>query len=136
MKLFYGKFPNQEDYLFYSIIHGQPYKLTQPAVSKRMKLHADKTRLTCNEASNPMHAHLWRHTTACHWRENGINIVEIKELMGYASLTSTMGHQDITDGQKREAIKSLENNVTQTMKKKRTMLTNRSLAAMFGINVD
>lgn len=75
-------------------------------------------------------------TAACHWRENGINIVEIKELMGHASLTSTMVYQDVTDKQKREAIRSLENNVTQTMKKKWTMPDNRSLAAMFGIKVD
>ena len=136
MKLFHGKTPNQEDYLFYSIVHGQRCKLTQPAVSKRMKLHADKARLTCYEVPSPMHAHLWRHTAACHWRENGINIVEIKELMGHARLTSTMVYKDVTDKQKREAIKSLENNVTQTMKKKWTMPDNRSLAAMFGINVD
>jgi len=31
---------------------------------------------------------------------------------------------------------SLENNVTQTMKKKWTMPDNRPLAAMFGINID
>ncbi|NCC02279.1 MAG: integrase [Clostridia bacterium] len=136
IKLFHEEAPNQEDYLFYSTVHGQRCKLTQPAVSKRMKLHADKARLTCNEVPNPMHAHLWRHTAACHWRENGINIVEIKELMGHASLTSTMVYQDVTDDQKKEAIKSLENNVTQTMKKKWTMPENRSLTTMFGINVD
>lgn len=56
--------------------------------------------------------------------------------MGHASLTSTMVYQDVTDKQKREAIRSLENNVTQTMKKKWTMPDNRSLAAMFGIKVD
>ena len=62
--------------------------------------------------------------------------MEIKELMGHASLTSTMVYQDVTDDQKKEAIKSLENNVTQTMKKKWTMPENRSLTTMFGINVD
>jgi integrase/recombinase XerD len=51
-------------------------------------------------------------------------------------LTSTMVYQDVTDDQKKEAIKSLENNVTQTMKKKWTMPENRSLTTMFGINVD
>ena len=135
MQLFHGKTPNQEDYLFYSIVHGQHCKLTQPAVSRRMKLHADRARLACNEVPDNMHTHLWRHTAACHWRENGINIVEIKELMGHASLTSTMVYQDVTDKQKREAIKSLENNVTQTMKKKWIMPANRSLAAMLGINI-
>lgn len=136
MELFHGNTPNQEDYLFYSIVHGQRYKLTQPAISKRMKLHANKARLNCNEVPNRMHAHLWRHTAACHWRENGINIVEIKELMGHASLTSTMVYQDVTDEQKKDAIKSLENNVTQTLEKKWKMPTNRSLAAMIGIKVD
>lgn len=101
-----------------------------------MKLHADKTRLTCNEVLNPMHAHLWRHTAACHWRENGINIVEIKELMWHSSLTSTMVYQDVTDEQKRKTIKFLENNVSQTMTKRWIMPDNRSLAAIFGINVD
>ena len=47
-----------------------------------------------------------------------------------------MVYQDVTDKQKREAIKSLENNVTQTMKKKWIMPANRSLAAMLGINID
>ncbi len=47
-----------------------------------------------------------------------------------------MVYQDVTDKQKREAIRSLENNVTQTTKKKWTMPDNRSLAAMFGIKVD
>lgn len=108
MQLFHEKTPNQEDYLFYSTVHGQRCKLTQPAVSKRMKFHADKARLTCNEVPDNIHAHLWRHTAACHWRENGINIVETKELMGHAGLTSTMVYQDVTDKQKREAIKSLE----------------------------
>ena len=136
MILFHGKNPNQEDYLFYSCVHGERYKLTQPAVSKRMKLHADKARLSCNEVPNPMHAHLWRHTAACHWRENGVNIVEIKELMGHASLTSTMVYQDVTEEQKRNAMKTLENEVSQTIKKKWTMPENRSLAEMFGINLD
>lgn len=62
--------------------------------------------------------------------------MEIKELTAHASLTSTIVYQDVTEGQKREAIKSLENNVTQTMKKKWTMLDNRSLTVMLGINVD
>lgn len=62
--------------------------------------------------------------------------MEIKELTAHASLTSTIVYHDVTEGQKREAIKSLENNVTQTMKKKWTMLDNRSLTVMLGINVD
>ncbi len=51
---------------------------------------------------------LWRHTAACHWREKWNNIVEIKELMGHASLTSTMVYQDVTDDQKKEAINPLK----------------------------
>lgn len=53
-----------------------------------------------------------------------MNIVEIKELMGHASLTSTMVYQDVTDELKREAIKSRGNNITQTIKKKWAMPTN------------
>lgn len=33
MQLFHGKAPNQKNYLFYSIVYGHRYKLTQPAVN-------------------------------------------------------------------------------------------------------
>ena len=135
MTVFHGPTPNNDDYLFYSTCHGMRKKLTQPAVSKRMKMYAGKAREVCNDVPANMHAHLWRHTSACHWRDNGINIIEIKELMGHASLTSTMIYQDVTEEQKLEAIKKLETDEMKATEKKWKLTKNQSLAESFGLNV-
>ncbi len=135
MSRFHGNTPNPDDYLFYSPCHGLRNKLTQPAISKRMKLYANMAREACGDVPTNMHAHLWRHTSACHWRDNGINIIEIKELMGHASLTSTMIYQDVTEEQKIEAVKTLDDDVTKSMTKKWKLPENRGLAELFGLDV-
>ena len=73
---------------------------------------------------------------ACHWREDNINIVEIKELMGHESLQSTMIYQDVTEKQKLEAIECLGNTITKQMEKKWKSPRVRHLAEAFGINVE
>ena len=73
---------------------------------------------------------------ACHWREDNINIVEIKELMGHESLQSTMIYQDVTEKQKLEAIESLGNTITKQMEKKWKSPRVRHLDEAFGINVE
>lgn len=73
---------------------------------------------------------------ACHWREDNINIVEIKELLGHSSLQSTMIYQDVTEEQKRAAIETLGDTITKSMGKKWKMPENRGLAEMFGIEIE
>lgn len=136
LKLFHGAVPKPDDFLFYSPCHGIRGKLTQPAISKRLKIYAKKAHENCEEVPLELHSHLWRHSMACHWREDNINIVEIKELMGHSSLQSTMIYQDVTEEQKRVAIETLEDTVTKSMTKKWKMPENSGLAAMFGIEVE
>lgn len=73
---------------------------------------------------------------AYHWREDNINIVEIKELMGHSSLQSTMVYQDVAEEQKKAAIETLEDTVTKSMRKKWKLPENKGLAAMFGIEIE
>lgn len=136
LKLFHGVTPVPEDLLFYSPCHGIRGKLTQAAISKRLKIYANKAHENCGEVPLGLHSHLWRHSMACHWREDNINIVEIKELMGHSSLQSTMVYQDITEEQKRAAIETLEDTVTKSMSKKWKMPETKGLAAMFGIEIE
>ena len=70
---------------------------------------------------------------ACHWREDNINIVEIKELLGHRSLQSTMIYQDVTEQQKLDAIETLGDTITKTMEKKWKQPTNKDLLAMLGL---
>lgn len=133
VKLFHESNPKPNDFLFYSPCHGIGAKLTQPAISKRLKLYAEIAHEKCNEVPLNLHSHLWRHSMACHWREDNINIVEIKELMGHSSLQSTMIYQDVTEEQKKAAIQTLEDTVTKSMIKKWKLPENSGIAAMFGI---
>ncbi len=133
LNLFHGENLKSDGFLFYSPCHGIRDKLTQPAVSKRLKLYAKIAHEKCDEVPLDLHSHLWRHSMACHWREDNINIVEIKELMGHSSLQSTMIYQDITEEQKRAAIETLEDTVTKAMKKKWKLFENKGVAAMFGL---
>lgn len=136
LKLFHKPNPKPDDFLFYSPCHGIRGKLTQPAISKRLTLYAKKAHERCEEVPLDLHSHLWRHSMACHWREDNINIVEIKELMGHSSLQSTMVYQDVTEEQKKAAIETLEDTVTKSMRKKWKLPDNKGLAAMFGIEIE
>ncbi len=133
LKLFHKSNPKPDDFLFYSPCHGIGAKLTQPAIGKRLKLYAKIAHESCEEVPLDLHSHLWRHSMACHWREDNINIVEIKELMGHSSLQSTMVYQDVTEEQKKAAIETLEDTITKSMKKKWKLPENKGIAAMFGI---
>lgn len=136
LKMFHKPNPKPDDFLFYSPCHGIGAKLTQPAISKRLKLYAKIAHERCEEVPLDLHSHLWRHSMACHWREDNINIVEIKELMGHSSLQSTMVYQDVTEEQKKAAIETLEDTVTKSMRKKWKLPENKGLAAMFGIETE
>lgn len=133
IEAFHGYKPNPDDFLFYSPCKGVRGQLTQPAVAKRLKQHAAKAHEICQEVPLNLHSHLWRHSMACHWREDNINIVEIKELMGHSSLQSTMIYQDVTEKQKLEAIETLGDTVTNTMPKKWKIQSNADLLTMLGL---
>lgn len=70
---------------------------------------------------------------ACHWREDNINIVEIKELLGHKCLQSTMVCQDVTEQQKKEAVNTLEDTITKAMLKKWKSADNKDLIAYLGL---
>ena len=107
--------------------------LTQPAVDKRLKMYAKRAHEKCSDVPLNLHSHLWRHSMACHWREDNINIVEIKELLGHKSLQSTMVYQDVTEQQKKEAINTLEDTITKAMPKKWKAAANKDLLAYLGL---
>lgn len=133
ISVFHNDRASPDDYLFYSPCKGIRGKLTQPAVAKRLRLHAAKAHEKCPDVPLDLHSHLWRHSMACHWREDNINIVEIKELLGHSSLQSTMIYQDVTDKQKLDAIETLGDTVTESMTKKWKTSTNKDLLSMLGL---
>lgn len=126
----YGDRPNPEDYVFCSRIGGG--KLTQPAISKRLKGYATIAHKNCPDVPLDLHAHQIRHAKASHWLEDGMNIVQISFLLGHAQLETTMVYLDITTEEEVRALATLEDeNEKQTTKKWKP--SSKNLSAFCGV---
>lgn len=107
-----------ETYLFYSRNFGPYGKLSQTAISKRLKLHAIEANKICEEVPLSLHAHQLRHAKASHWLEDGMNIVQISFLLGHSNLQTTMIYLDITLEEERKALATLEEDTGKKLNKK------------------
>ena len=128
----YGDTPDDNAYVFSSRNTGQYGKLSQPAVDKRLKLHATTARGFCADVPINLHAHQLRHARASHWLQDGMNIVQISFLLGHEQLDTTMVYLDITLDQERKALSTLEDEHDKNIPKN-WKSTNGSLASFCGI---
>jgi len=108
LKEFHDGNPNPDDYLFYSRNKGKGGKLTQPAIAKMLKKHANTAHKTHSDVPLGLHAHQFRHAKASHWLEDGMNIVQISFLLGHANIETTMVYLDITTDAEAKAMATLE----------------------------
>ena len=108
MREFHGPDPSPESYVFYSRNTGLTGKLTQPAIAKMLKKHAQTAHEICPDVPLTLHAHQFRHGKASHWLEDGMNIVQISFLLGHEQLQTTMVYLDITTEQEAKALATLE----------------------------
>jgi len=113
---FHGDAPNQNAYVFYSRNDGG--KMSQMAVSKRLKLYAAIAHEKCSDVPVSLHAHQIRHAKASHWLEDGMNIVQISFLLGHEQLGTTMVYLDITTEQEAKALATLEDENDKHISKK------------------
>ena len=118
IKKFHGEIPNVDDYLFFSRVGGHDCKLTQPAINKRLKQYAKDANSICKDVPLGMHAHIFRHSCATHWIEDGMNIVQVSRLLGHANIATTMAYLSITIDMKTKAIMELEDEQTRKLQKK------------------
>ena len=56
----------------------------------------------------PLHPHLLRSTGATHMLENGTDVTVVQQLLGHASIETTLRYLQITSDLKRQAISGLE----------------------------
>jgi site-specific recombinase XerD len=87
--------PDQNAFVFYSRNSGPSGKMSQNAVNKQLRKHAQSARVLCSEVPAEIHAHQLRHAKASHWLEDGMNIVQISFLLGHSQLQTTMVYLDI-----------------------------------------
>jgi len=118
LKEFHYDTPNPKAYVFYSRNTGSHGKMSQTAVSKRLKKHAKAAHEMCDEVPRDLHAHQLRHAKASHWLEDGMNIVQISFLLGHEQLRTTMVYLDITIEQELKALQTLEDENDKKVSKK------------------
>ena len=118
LKEFQGCNPVPDAYVFYSRNAGPYGKMSQMAVNKRLRLHAEKAHKSCVEVPLDIHAHQLRHAKSTHWLEDGMNIVQISLLLGHEQLQTTMVYLDVTIKQKAEALATLEDENNRKVPKK------------------
>ena len=92
--------------------------LTEPAIDKRIKLYARMAHENCADVPPGAHAHQLRHAKASHWLEDGINIVEIKFLLGHENVETTMRYLDITTEDKAKALATLSSEEDRSVVKR------------------
>lgn len=130
IRKFHGEIPNPNSYLFFSRVGGPESKLTQPAVNKRLKQYAKAANAICKDVPLDMHTHVFRHSCATHWLEDGMNIVQVSKLLGHASIATTMAYLSITIDMKTKAVMQLEDEQTRKLPKQWKNLDGK-LSALF-----
>jgi len=114
----HGEEPDPDAYVFYSRNAGAYGKLSQMAVSKRLKQYAIIANQSCVEVPEDLHAHQLRHAKASHWLEDGMNIVQISFLLGHEQVETTMVYLDVTTEQEMKALATLEDENDKSVAKK------------------
>ena len=115
----HGNHANPDSHLFYTRVGGRKEnKLTEAAINKRIKKYAFLAHEKNPDVPLDTHAHQFRHAKASHWLEDGINVVQIRYLLGHENLETTMKYLDITPSEKAEALATLEREKTSTQPKK------------------
>lgn len=110
---------DNEDYLFFSRVKGKQTKLTEKAIEKQLKKWAILANKKCKEIPINLSPHQLRHSAACHWLDDGMNVVQISYLLGHEQLQTTMIYLEVTTTQKAKALEVLNKNTPNVTTEKK-----------------
>lgn len=96
--------PGSERPLFYPI-GDQTRHLSASSVEKMVRKHAELARRSCAEVPAEVYPHLFRHTRASGWLDEGMPIEAIAELLGHSSLSTTQIYAKSSIATKRESMR-------------------------------
>ena len=134
IRVFHGDTPKGGDLLFYVQRNGQKEKLTQSAVSKRLKLYVREAAKICDDVPVTLHCHSLRHARATHWLEQGVGLAIIQKLLGHENINTTMIYVGVSIKQKSKALETLEDEDTRSMPKKwKSLKKGNSLTEFLGL---
>ena len=115
IKMYHGKNPDQESFLFYSRVKGHDVPITETAVDKRLKKVANIARITCPSIPANLHAHQFRRTRATELAEKGFSPFQIAKILGHENLNTTMKYVHVSLSQKEKDLMKNEDVNQRTM---------------------
>ena len=96
---------NNNDYLFSNY---KKEKLSSNAIRKIIKEHIELAKKEDSNFPNKVNPHKFRHSKATHLINKGVSVIEVKEFLGHADLSSTQIYITTDLFKKRDALKTIE----------------------------
>lgn len=113
--LFHGGTPNENDFLFYTMCHGQKSKMSQKNVALLLKKYAKIAHEECSEVPLSLHSHQFRHTRATIWLKEKHKLPTVSLLLGHEHVDTTMRYLDITEDMIAEAARETRSDAANTI---------------------
>lgn len=115
LQLYHPNPKNQNEFLFYTVIHGKRHQMSDDNVARFIKKYVNQAKLENPSMPKKVTPHQFRHSRAMHLYRNGMPLQLLSEFMGHSSLQSTLIYAYADTEMKRKAIeKSHSNNVDST----------------------
>jgi site-specific recombinase XerD len=96
---------SDNDYVFYTVIHGKKNQMSPDAVATFMRGYAAKCRTVCPETPRRVHPHMLRHSRAMHLYRSGMPLALISEFLGHSDVNTTRIYAWADTEMKRQAIR-------------------------------
>jgi len=98
---------NDNDWLFYTVIHGVRHRMSPDAVATFMKKYGDLCRNVCPETPKKINPHLLRHSRAMFLYRKGMPLVLLAEFLGHSDVNTTRVYAWADTEMKRKAISKI-----------------------------
>lgn len=96
--------PDDNDYLFYTTIHGKRHQMSDDNVARFIRNYGKMAREDNPEVPSHIHPHMFRHARVLHLYRSGMPLPLVSEFLGHASLQSTQIYAYADTEMKRKAI--------------------------------
>lgn len=108
MSSFHSEEPlSENDYLFYTTIHGQRNQMSPDTVASFMKKYGETANTECAEVPERVHPHQLRHTRATDLYRGGVPLALLSDFLGHANLHTTQIYAYVDTEMKRAAIRKV-----------------------------
>ena len=119
------------DYLFYTIIHGQPHQMSPSNVERIINKYADMIRNKHADLPQKVHPHMFRRTRATDLYQSTVDLELVSRILGHSSTQTTR----IYARPSLEMIRTAMDNSTTTVEVEEAMWPDNEdeLARLFGL---